>query len=189
MAGQNAVTQTDSESDAMAVMRAKTKKGQTAKIGALVAKSIDRADGPPMTLAMKDGVLTISYKETPPDQSCMLMMTDLATVDPAFFSGVTGQIAKIGSHGQKVDEANSNFLLSVVRAVQPKDELETLLAMQMGAVHAATMMMARRLNHVETLSASTLLAPSSPRRSPTRLSSNLGSRSETPSMPSSRRPT
>jgi hypothetical protein len=38
-----------------------------------------------------------------------------------------------------------------VRAVQPRDELETLLAVQMGAVHAATMMMARRLNQVETL--------------------------------------
>ena len=134
-----------------ATVKAKTTKAQHAKIAALVAKSIDRADGPPMKLAMENGVLTISYKEMPPDQSCMLMMTDLATVDQAFFSGVTGQIASIGAHGQRIDEANSNFLLSVVRAVQPKDELETLLAVQMGAIHAATMMMARRLNHVENI--------------------------------------
>lgn len=134
-----------------AAAKAKTTKAQNAKIAALVTKAIERADGPPMRLAMKDGVLTISYREGSADQSRMLMMTDLATSDQAFFSGVTGQIAKLGSHGQRIDEANSNFLLSVVRAVQPKDELETLLAVRMGAVHAATMMMARRLNHVETI--------------------------------------
>ena len=122
-----------------------------AKIAAMVTKVADRADGPAMTLAMKGGTLTISHKATHGDQSYMLAMTDLATMDPAFFSGVTGQIAKIGAHGQKIDEAASNFLLSVVRAVQPRDELETLLAVQMGAIHAATMMMARRLNHVETI--------------------------------------
>ena len=138
------------EIDQVAVKANRTK-AQSAKIAALVTKAINRADGPPMTLALKDGVLTISYKEMTPDQSCILMMTDLATVDQAFFSGVTGQIAEIGSHSQRIDEANSNFLLSVVRAVQPKDELETLLAVQMGAIHAATMMMARRLNRVENI--------------------------------------
>lgn len=35
--------------------------------------------------------------------------------------------------------------------MQPRDELEAMLAIQMGAVHQATMMMARRLNHVETI--------------------------------------
>jgi hypothetical protein len=35
--------------------------------------------------------------------------------------------------------------------VQPRDELETMLATQMGAIHAATMMMARRFNHVENI--------------------------------------
>ena len=100
---------------------------------------------------MKDGVLTISYKESNSNSSSLLKMTDLASSDQAFFAGVASQIAGIGSHGQRIDEANSNFLLSVVRAVQPKDELETLLAVQMGAIHAATMMMARRLNHVANI--------------------------------------
>lgn len=38
-----------------------------------------------------------------------------------------------------------------MRAVKPRDELEAMLATQMGAIHAATMMLARRLNHVETI--------------------------------------
>lgn len=34
---------------------------------------------------------------------------------------------------------------------QPRDELEAMLAVPMGAIHTATMMMASRLNHVETI--------------------------------------
>jgi hypothetical protein len=34
---------------------------------------------------------------------------------------------------------------------QPRDELEAMLAVQMGAIHQATMMMARRLNHMDNI--------------------------------------
>ena len=50
-----------------------------------------------------------------------------------------------------MDSENSNFVMAVVRSVKPRDELEAMLATQMGAIHAATMMLARRLNHVETI--------------------------------------
>ena len=75
-------------------------------------------------------------------------MADIGSASTAFFSGLTAQISVLGSHGKRVDEENSNFVLSVVQTVKPQDELEAMLAAQMGAVHAATMMMARRLNHV-----------------------------------------
>jgi len=52
-------------------------------------------------------------------------------------------------------------MLSVVRGISPRDETEALLAAQMAAIHNATMVAARRLNHVETIpqqdSASTML--------------------------------
>ena len=52
-------------------------------------------------------------------------------------------------------------MLSVVRGINPRDETEALLAAQMAAIHNATMVAARRLNHVETIpqqdSASTML--------------------------------
>lgn len=56
-----------------------------------------------------------------------------------------------GATSRKVDETASNFLLSVVRSVKPRDELEAMMAVQMGAIHSATMMLARRLNHVDTI--------------------------------------
>ena len=124
---------------------------QRAKAVAVARKARDRADAPPMTLAMKGDVLKVGYEHQNPIAVEALVMSDLGTCDPYFHVAVIGQVASIGSHGRKIDETNSNFLLSVVRAVQPRDELETLLAVQMGAIHAATMMLARRLNHVETI--------------------------------------
>src|ERR1700750_2281898 len=42
-------------------------------------------------------------------------------------------------------------MLSVIKAIQPKDEAECMLAAQMAAVHMATMTFARRLAHVENI--------------------------------------
>ena len=124
---------------------------QKDRITAVAEKQAARADGPSMKLQIKDGVLQIRFTHADPDLAHILMMADLGTCDPDFMAGVQGQIATIGAHGRKIDEGASNFILSVVRGVQPRDELEAMLAVQMGAIHQATMMMARRLNHVETI--------------------------------------
>jgi hypothetical protein len=42
-------------------------------------------------------------------------------------------------------------MLAMVRAVEPHDELEAMLAAQMAAVHMATLAMARRFNHVDNI--------------------------------------
>jgi hypothetical protein len=79
------------------------------------------------------------------------MMADMGTCDPAFMYGLLSQLAIIGAEGQTVDDMNSNMVLSVIRSIEPRDELEAMLAAQMGAVHVATMAMARRLTHVKTI--------------------------------------
>ena len=40
---------------------------------------------------------------------------------------------------------------AMVKGVEPKDQVEAMLAAQMVAVHNATMTFARRLNHVENI--------------------------------------
>ena len=42
-------------------------------------------------------------------------------------------------------------MLSVVTGLKPKDQLESMLAAQMVAIHMATMTFARRLAHVDTI--------------------------------------
>jgi len=126
-------------------------KAKQARMEAVADKQAARADGPPMKLKMTDGGLQITFKHPDATTAQILMMADLGTCDAAFMFGVQGQIAAIGTPGRKIDDDASNFLLSVVRGVQPRDELEAMLAVQMGAIHQATMTMVRRLNHVETI--------------------------------------
>ena len=65
--------------------------------------------------------------------------------------GLVTQISALGSHGNMVDEDASNFALGFVDSMAPRDPAEALLVAQMAAIHQATMMLARRLNHVETI--------------------------------------
>jgi hypothetical protein len=78
-------------------------------------------------------------------------MEALATADPCFVVGLVTQLADAGTQGRKVDERALNFMLSVVKGVKPKDQMEAMLAAQMAAVHMATMTFARRLAHVQNI--------------------------------------
>ncbi len=51
----------------------------------------------------------------------------------------------------KINERELNFMISVVKGIQPRDQLETMLAAQMAAVHSLTMNMAFRLKGIFTL--------------------------------------
>lgn len=124
---------------------------QREKVFEISRKAKSRVSGPPMELKFVEDTLQITYRDANPDSAGLLLMAECATCDPAFLAGITGQVARIGAHGLRIDDTASNFLLSVVRAVDPRDELETMLAVQMGAIHQATLMMARRLNHVENI--------------------------------------
>ncbi len=64
---------------------------------------------------------------------------------------VTAQVACLGSNARRIDDAASNAVVGFVAAMNPRDPAEVLLLTQMGAIHNATMMLARRLNHVETI--------------------------------------
>jgi hypothetical protein len=62
-----------------------------------------------------------------------------------------GQLGDVASKGQIPNEQEFNFILSVVKAITPRDEVEAMLAAQMAATHNATMTLACRLNHVENI--------------------------------------
>lgn len=139
------------EPDEVEAILASVTPAQREKVMALSRRYRRRVTAPPMKLDMADGVLQITYSHADPVAANLLLMAEVGTCDPAFLTGLSGQVARIGAHGAKIDETASNFLLSVVRAVEPRDELEAMLAAQMGAIHQATMMMARRLNLVDNL--------------------------------------
>jgi len=78
-------------------------------------------------------------------------MDALGTRDWDFLEGLLLQLADAGSKGRKVDGRTLTFMLSVVKGVEPRDQVEALLGAQMAAIHTATMTFARRLAHVKTI--------------------------------------
>ncbi len=80
-----------------------------------------------------------------------LLMEAIGTAELDFLDGLLRQLTNVGTHGQKVDEQGLNFMLAVVKGVEPKDQVEAMLAAQMAAVHNATMTFARRLAHVDNI--------------------------------------
>jgi len=77
------------------------------------------------------------------------IMKALGTADIDFLMGLLGQISNAGSQGR--DPVGVNFMLAVIKGIQPRDQVEAMLASQMAAVHMASMTLAGRLAHVEDI--------------------------------------
>jgi hypothetical protein len=78
------------------------------------------------------------------------LMAALGTVDRDFCAGILLQLGDAASYGGKIDEGGLNFMLSVVKGVKPRDQVEAMLAAQMATVHAATMNSALQLARAGT---------------------------------------
>lgn len=124
---------------------------QRDRVAATATAQQARIDAPSMKLSQTGKTLKIGFDHDSSEIATLLQMADIGSTDSDFHLGLVGQIACIGSQGQSIDAANANFVVAVVRSVKPRDELEAMLATQMGAIHAATMMMARRLNLVDNI--------------------------------------
>ena len=81
-----------------------------------------------------------------------LLMEALGSTDRDFVAGFVCQLTNI--NGDKLEEDSMtrlNFILSVIRGIKPKDQIEAMLAAQMAAVHASTMNFFRNLGESKEL--------------------------------------
>jgi hypothetical protein len=83
-----------------------------------------------------------------PGTGQLLLMNAIGTLDSDFCSGLIKQLANASSQGRAVDEDGLNFMLAIVKGIEPRDQVEAMLASQMAAVHNATVTFARRLANV-----------------------------------------
>ena len=67
-----------------------------------------------------------------------LLMEALGTADESFLEGLLQQLAMVA--GPEGDERGLNFTLALVKGVEPKDQVEAMLAAQMAAVHLLTVL-------------------------------------------------
>lgn len=111
-----------------------------------------KAPSPALQLkASKDGTVQANPDHPDVGMGAALLSAALGTTDPYFLNGMIQQLVNVGTQGRTPQETPINFLLSVVKAVEPRDEIEAMLAAQMAAVHVATMTFARRLAHVDNV--------------------------------------
>ena len=96
----------------------------------------------------KSDEFRFSVKSNNSHLTTALLLESVGTTDEDFLSGITRQIHLACPYNQEND---FNFLFSVVKGVEPRDQLEAMLAAQMGAVHMTTMFFARRLAMADTL--------------------------------------
>lgn len=91
---------------------------------------------------IKDGVPRIDADQ---------LQRTLGTKSLDFAEGLLKQLINVGSKGAKIDEKGTAFVTAVVAGIEPRDQVEAMLAAQMAAVHNATMTFARRLAHVDNI--------------------------------------
>jgi hypothetical protein len=94
---------------------------------------------------------SVSSEAAKPEIKYASTMKALGAADIDFLIGLLGQIANAGSQGRKLDPMGTDFTISVIKGIQPRDQIEAMLASQMAAVHMASMTLARRLAHVEDI--------------------------------------
>jgi len=150
----------------MTQMSGKTKQGRAKRVdkpyeptlaerASLAARAARKKQMPPsprLKVAREGQKAEISPDHPHWETGSYLLMNALGIVDIDFFIGLLTQLANASAaKGQQADEPLLNFLLSIVKSIKPQDEIEAMLASQMAVVHAATMMLARRLNQSELI--------------------------------------
>lgn len=99
----------------------------------------------------KNGVVNLALDHPEHSIAKVRLLEALGTRDFDFLDGLIKQLCNVGSHGRSVDEDGLNFMFAVVKGIEPRDQVEAMLAAQMAAVHNATMTFARRLAHVDNI--------------------------------------
>ncbi len=102
--------------------------------------------GPPVNISF-DGIAA-RIELTHPDEvaATAMALQSIGTTDLDFFDGMMFRLANASvSNGEGSTEMAFKFMLSVIKGIEPRDQIEAMLAAQMAAVHMATMTFARRL--------------------------------------------
>ena len=86
------------------------------------------------------------------DTGLLLLEHSLGTTSTYFADGLVNQLVKtVIKKDGAIDNGALNFSLAVIDGIKPKDQLETMLASQMAAIHMATLNYARSLAAAETI--------------------------------------
>ena len=79
------------------------------------------------------------------------MADALGVADREAMHGILRQLVKASVSGERPDEVNLAFMISMVKSIKPRDSVEAMLVAQMVSVHVMAMRCAHHLAHAEDL--------------------------------------
>jgi hypothetical protein len=88
-----------------------------------------------------------------PDQELgeQLMADALGVTDRDAMDGILRQLVRASASGDKPDEVNISFMISMVKSIKPRDAVEAMLVAQMVSVHVMAMRCAQHLATADDL--------------------------------------
>ena len=79
------------------------------------------------------------------------MADALGVADREAMHGILRQLVKASVSGEKPDEVNLSFMISMVKSIKPRDSVEAMLVAQMVSVHVMAMRCAHHLANADDL--------------------------------------
>ncbi|UCF53964.1 MAG: hypothetical protein JSV48_06340 [Bradyrhizobium sp.] len=101
--------------------------------------------GPDATPRIKLTRRGIAIRHPDPQAGERLLAEALGAADADALHGILRQLVKASAVGQKPNEANLAYMISMTKSIAPKDSIEAMLVSQMVCVHMAAMRSACRL--------------------------------------------
>ncbi len=88
-----------------------------------------------------------------PDQELgeQLMANALGVADRDAMDGILRQLVRASVSGERPDEVNLSFMISMVKSIRPRDSVEAMLVAQMVSVHVMAMRCAQHLACAEDI--------------------------------------
>ncbi len=125
---------------------------ERATINAMFAREKELPVAPCVKLSEQvDGVTELAFEHEDQNIAKFLLMGATGTVYESFCDGLLQQLANASAKDGKFSEDDLNFMLAVIKGIEPRDQVESMLAAQMAAIHMMTMIFAGRLARAETL--------------------------------------
>jgi hypothetical protein len=116
------------------------------KATAIAATDQTRAAATPRIKLLSHG---FSIDHPDPELGEQLMTNALGVADRDAMHGILRQLVKASVNGERPDEVNLSFMISMVKSIKPRDSVEAMLVAQMVSVHVMAMRCAYHLANAE----------------------------------------
>jgi hypothetical protein len=105
---------------------------------------------PRLTVVSDDRSARMSLDHPDSSIAQKLLMEALGTADSDFADALLLQLGFLSTQGNRIDKAQLDFMLAVVKGIKANDQLEAMLAIQMAVIHLRMLQSSELLNRTDT---------------------------------------